>query len=91
MGQLSLVASIVVLAFFSAVFLHDVTGWFRHQPKSASDRADIEQQLKREGLMKADGTISVDKDFDAELNAELKEMNTVDGDTEKELHTLEQE
>jgi len=90
MGQLSLLASVAVLAFFSFGFLKNIGHWFKKAPE-LPDRARMEQQLKKEGLMKADGKVSVDADFDAELNAEIKEMNSIDADTEKDLQALEAE
>jgi hypothetical protein len=48
-----------------------------------------EAELQEEGVLKADGTVEVDAEFDAELNAMLKELNTAENDPE--LDTLDAE
>jgi hypothetical protein len=76
-----------VLAFFSWGFIKDTTTNIRSyiQNKPRMDRAAVEKQMKKDGTMKADGTISVDKDFDTEFNAILKELNSLDAEADVQL------
>lgn len=60
----------------------------KHKP---ADRAAIERVMKKEGTMKANGTVSVDTAFDYEINAILRELNAVDAEAAKQLRTLPDE
>lgn len=64
--------------------------WFRNEPR-AMDREHMEERMKKEGMMKADGTISVDRDFDPELNAMMRDMNADDADADASLQAAPDE
>jgi hypothetical protein len=55
------------------------------------DESRLQQELNAEGALKADGTVSVDKEFDTELNALIRDMNSAEKDGGAELDTIEKE
>ncbi len=61
-------------------------GWVKERfvPKPL-DEARMEERMKKEGTLKADGTIAVDREFDAELNALARELKAIDADVSAEL------
>ncbi len=62
--------------------------WFKPKPQPL-DKGRMEQELKRSGVMKEDGTVSVDKEFDAELNSIIREMDSIEKDGGAELNEIE--
>lgn len=79
MGQLTLLVASAVIAFVG-------WGWVKERfvPKPL-DQARMEERMKKEGTLKADGTIAVDREFDAELNALARELKAIDADVSAEL------
>ena len=75
------------MAFFNWGWL---TKWFQHQVEK-SENIKIEAQLKKDGVIQADGSIKVDAAFDAELNALNQELNSAEADADAELDALEKE
>ena len=84
MVPLPLLAAAVVMAIFGMGVMGN---WFNTKPQLL-DRARMEQELKKTGAMKTDGTILVDKDFDGELNAIIREMNAIEKDAGAELEAI---
>ncbi len=85
MVPLPLLATLAIVATFA-------WGWFNNwlTPKSQPmDKARMEQELKKTGAMDDNGTVSVDKEFDTELNAIIREINSIESDDGAELDEIE--
>ena len=63
--------------------------WKSSRTTEPLDKAAVEQELKKEGVMNSDGTIKADAEFDAELNALNKELNAAEGDSGTELDVID--
>ncbi|MCC6934762.1 MAG: hypothetical protein IT406_03705 [Candidatus Yanofskybacteria bacterium] len=79
MAQFTLLVASAAIAVFG-------WGWVKQRimPRPM-DRVRMEQQLQKEGVLKSDGTIAADKEFDVELNALARELNALDADAAAEL------
>lgn len=85
MAPLPLLAAVAVMAIFGWGFLGK---WFKPKPQPL-DKGRMEQELKRSGVMKENGTVSVDREFDAELNSIIREMDAIEKDGGAELNEIE--
>lgn len=79
-----LVATIVgILVAVGAVLWYNSA----HAPE-VLEREEMERELKDEGAMNEDGTLTADTEFDTELNAMTKELNAVDSEGGTELDAI---
>lgn len=86
MAPLPLLVAAAVLATFGWGWFSD---WFKPKPKPVLDKGRMERELKKTGAMKADGTVSVDKEFDAELNSVIREMDAIEKEGSAEFNEIE--
>lgn len=78
-----------ILLVVGAVIVGALLWWSSAHAPGSADRAEVERELKDEGVMDEDGTIAADAEFDAELNAMTRELNAADSEGGAELDAIE--